>query len=203
MLSALAEWIKAHVLGLPGAGLIFLMEGFGAPLPIEVPLWIIGSRQLAGINSYWQMVFLMWSTTVVGNMIGYYLGYYGGRPAVLKLMSWFRIKPDFWAKVETWFQRHGLKAVAMTRWTNWGFAQCMWLCGITRVPFGRFFTVMVLNNFVWAMAWVWLARKAVNYLHELTGRLSAGAGLVLLGLLAVGLVVWLVLRRRQARTSAN
>lgn len=184
--------------GLPGAGLIFLLEGLGAPLPVEIPLWIIGSRMSSGQNSYWQMVLLMWLTTVVGNTIGYLAGYYGGRPAIMKLLQWFRVKPEFWNRMEGWFHRHGLKLVVATRWTNWGFAQNMWLCGITRVQFGRFFTVMVINDFIWAMGWTWLAREAVVYfkrhsigfLHTSTMKI----GLTALAVIVAGVGVWYLYR---------
>lgn len=184
--------------GLPGAGLIFLLEGLGAPIPVEVPLWIIGARMTAGTASYWQIVLLMWLTTVVGNTFGYVLGYYGGRPAVLKLLQWFRVKQETWDKLEGWFQKHGLKMVIATRWTNWGFAQNMWLCGITRIPFKRFFAVMVLNDLVWAMGWTWVARAAVGalrrhgmrFLHASTLRV----GLVALVVVALLLGIWMLVR---------
>ncbi|HYF90881.1 MAG TPA: VTT domain-containing protein [Symbiobacteriaceae bacterium] len=190
--------------GLPGAGLIFLLEGLGAPLPVEVPLWIIGARMVSGQATYLEMTLLMWLTTVVGNLFGYMLGYYGGRPAVMKLLQWFRVKPETWERMDTWFRKHGLKLVIATRWTNWGFAQNMWLCGITRVPFGRFFTVMVINNLVWALAWTRLARAALDafrrhgarFLHVSTLRVSVT--LLVVAVLVIGgwlLVRWLRSRR--------
>jgi membrane protein DedA with SNARE-associated domain len=188
--------------GLPGAGLIFMLEGLGAPLPIEVPLWIVGARLSAGQALFWQIALLMWLTTVIGNTVGYVLGYYGGRPVVMKLLQWFRVKQATWEKLEGWFRRHGLKMVVATRWTNWGFAQSMWLCGITRVPFGRFFAVMAVNDLLWATAWTWVARAAVRafsrhgmrFLHASVVRVAVVA-LVAAGI--VWLVWWLWKRRGQ------
>jgi membrane protein DedA with SNARE-associated domain len=192
-----ARWLM-NTFGLPGAGLIFMLEGLGAPLPVEVPLWIVGSRQASGENTYWQMVLLMWVSTVIGNTVGYLAGYYGGRPLILKLIQWFRVKPEFWAKVEHWFHRHGLKLVVLTRWTNWGFAQNMWLSGISRVEFRRFFLVMTVNDFIWAMAWTLLSREAVHFfkrhsigfLHMSTVKI----GLIALAVGAVGVGGWYVWR---------
>lgn len=192
-----------HTFGLPGAGLIFMLEGLGAPFPVEVPLWIIGSRMSTGQSSYWAMVFFMWGSTVAGNLIGYLAGYYGGRPAIRKLLQWFRVKPELWNKVEGWFNRHGLKVVVVTRWTNWGFAQSMWLSGITRVNFARFFSTMVVNDFLWAMAWSYVSRAAVGYvarhgmrvLHALTLR----AGLAVLVVVALTAAIWLLIRYLRGR----
>lgn len=190
------------LLGLPGAGLIFALEGIGVPIPVEIPLGIVGLRMVRGESTYWEIVLLMWLSTVVGNSIGYVLGYYGGRPFALKLISWFRIPPELWLRAENWFKRHGLKVVVATRWINWGFAQNMWLCGITQVPFGRFFAVMVFNDFLWAMGWTWVSRTAVVYLrragavfdflHTSTQRVA----LLAIGVVLLVLGVWFLIRRR-------
>lgn len=180
-------------LGLPGAGLIFLLEGIGVPIPVEIPLGIIGLRMAQGLNSYWEMVFLMWSTTVVGNTTGYLLGYYGGRPLALKLMSVFRVNHGTWGRIESWFHLHGLKVVIATRWFNWGFAQNMWLCGITRIPFGRFFAVMVINDFLWAMGWTWVARTAVTYLRRSAAFLHHSTlkiGLAAVAVILLSMLIW-------------
>lgn len=200
-----AAYLYRHF-GLPGAGLIFLLEGIGVPIPVEIPLGIIGFRMVHGGASYWSMVMLMWMSTNVGNTIGYFVGYYGGRPMALRLLGWFRIKPELWEKTETWFQKHGLKLVLVTRWINWGFAQNMWLCGITRVPFGRFFPIMVVNNLLWAMAWTLVAREAMRYfrrgfeiLHDRTIQAALGA----LAVVLIGGLIWWVVRGRRKSPQRN
>lgn len=166
-----ARWVFAHF-GVLGAGLIFLLEGFGAPIPVEIPLYIIGSRVARGHNTYWEMVLLMWSFTLVGNTIGYFLGYYGGRPLVWRLAGWFRVRPETLDRVEAFFRRYGLWMTLATRWLNWGFAQNMWLCGITRVPLRLFLPVMAINDFLWAMAWTWVASHFVGRLHVFWAKLD-------------------------------
>jgi membrane protein DedA with SNARE-associated domain len=196
-----------HLLGLPGAGLIFLLEGLGVPIPVEIPLVLVGQRIAHGLNTYWEIVGIMWLTTVVGNTIGYMIGYYGGRPVVHKLMGWFRVSPEAWDRVEHWFRRHGMKVVVGTRWVNWGFAQNMWLSGITRVPFARFFVVMVVNNFLWAMAWTWLSQQAMVYLGRRSARFlhhsAMRIGVAALAVILLGILVWWLIRRgRRVKSEA-
>jgi len=179
-------------LGLPGAGLILMLEGIGIPIPVEIPLSIVGLRMAQGMNSFRAMVLLMWTATVVGNTIGYAIGYYGGRPLALKLLGWFRVKPETWVRMESWFRTHGLKIVVATRWVNWGFAQNMWLCGITRVPFGRFFAVMAFNDFLWAVGWTWVARATMRYVRQGTRLLSLHNSALRVGTAAL-IVISLVL----------
>lgn len=185
--------------GILSAGLIFFLEGFGAPLPVEVPLLVIGGAQVKGFYTYWQMVLLMWLSTVAGNTVGYVIGYYGGRPLIVRVAGWFHVKPEILAKIEDWFNRYGLWMTLGTRWINWGFAQNMWLCGITRVPFRRFFFVMTVNDFLWAMAWTWAAAalyRQLDRLHVLV-HYPARVGAVLALLLAAGLLIWWWRHRRR------
>lgn len=204
MLRAASHLYK--LFGLPGAGLIFFLEGIGVPIPVEIPLGIVGLRMVRGESSQWEIVILMWLATVAGNTAGYFLGYYGGRPLALKLIAWFRISPEVWERVETWFRRHGLKVVIATRWINWGFAQNMWLSGITRVPFGRFFAVMVVNDFFWAMAWTWLAHLAVFHIRRSGSFLRHSTiqiGTAAIAVMLVALGIWAVVRWLQKRRQGS
>ncbi len=183
--------------GMLSAGLIFFAEGFGAPLPVEIPLLIIGGAQVRGTHTYWQMTLLMWLATVAGNTVGYLIGYHGGRPLVRKISGWFGVREELLVKTETWFNKYGLWLTLATRWVNWGFAQNMWLCGITRVPFRRFFPVMTLNDLLWAMAWTWAAAalyRRLDKLHHLL-QYPAKVGGILAGVALLGLLVWWCFRR--------
>lgn len=177
-----------------GAGLIFFLEGFGIPIPVEFPLGIIGWRINRGLNTYWEMVALMFFFSLIGNVAGYGIGYYGGRPLALRLTRWLGVRDETWARIEAWFHKYGLLLVVGTRWINWGFAQNMMLSGITRVPFGRFMVVLVINDFLWAMAWVWVAIKAMIQLQRgmsLLHDYQVQLGWIALVLAASGIATWL------------
>lgn len=183
------------------AGGIFFLEGFGTPLPVEIPLYIIGRQVHDGRSLYWQMVLLMWLTTVAGNTVGYVIGYYGGRPLMMRVASWFRVNPASLERMETWFRRYGLWLTLGTRWLNWGFAQNMWLCGITRVPFPRFLAVMAVNDLAWAMAWTYVAAALVRRIHvvlQYPGRIAAV--LLIIGIPLFFLIRWW--RQRQQPPAA-
>lgn len=190
-----------HHLGanLPLAGLIFLLEGIGLPIPVEIPLGIMGYRLAHETLHLVPAILLMWLTTTVGNVLGYWIGYRLGRAPMLRILRLFRIKQQTWDRLEGWFTAHGLKTIIFTRWINWGFAQSMWLSGITRIPFRRFFPTILLNNLLWAIGWTWLAdilisffrRRGWQILHGLIDHLPW----VLLGAGALGVLAWWIRRR--------
>lgn len=196
-LLALRRWIRTAY-GAPGllafAALIFLLEGIGTPIPVEIPLGIVGVQMSRGNLPYGRVVLVTWLSTLIGNTIGYALGYYGGRPLILKLLQWIHVDRRHLETAEKWFGRHGLKLAVSTRWINWGFAQNIWLLGISRTSFATFITVMAVNDLLWAMAWDWIAwhfaRRLVQFTH-----LHRPLLLIALAMFLIGLGLYFVWRR--------
>jgi len=198
LLAVIAHWSR-RVFGTSGllgfAGLIFALEGMGVPVPVEIPLYIVGVMMSRGTFTFGHTVLLTWVATVLGNSAGYLVGYYGGRPLILALLNWLRIPIGHFETVEHWFNKYGLTLALGTRWINWGFAQNIWLLGITRYRFATYFAVMAINDLLWAMAWNWVALHFVRHLH-LLGRFQRPLLLVVLAVVAVGVGIWLWRRRR-------
>lgn len=199
LLAAIARWART-VYGTSGAlgfaGLVFALEGMGVPIPVEIPLYVVGSLMTRGTFTFAQTVVVTWIATMAGNLAGYLVGYYGGRPLVLKVMGWLRVPPSVFDTVEHWFKKYGLALALGTRWINWGFAQNVWLLGITRTRFLYFFLFMAVNDLLWAIAWNWIARHFVRRLH-LLGRYQKPVLLVVLGIAAISVGVWWLTRRRR------
>lgn len=190
-----------HRLGanLPLAGLIFLLEGIGLPIPVEIPLGILGYRLGRNDLHLVHAILLMWMTTNVGNMIGYWLGYWLGRGPMLRLLRLVGVKQRTWDRLEGWYTKYGLRTIVLTRWINWGFAQTMWLSGITRIPFRRFLPTVLLNNLLWAIGWTFLADVLISFFRrrgfQMLQALIDNLPWVLLGLVALGALVWWLWRR--------
>lgn len=191
--------VDTFLLQVLGVGAIFFLEGLGTPIPVEIPLGAIGAWMVRGRMTYWEAVMLMWASSVLGNALGYALGYYGGRIVIVQLMHRLRVGPSVLERMERWFGRFGLWTLLFTRWLNWGFAQNIWLCGITRVPFHRFFATMVLNDFFWAMGWTWVALTFVRQLSRLL-RYQKPVLVIFAILALVALAFYYVYRRRRDQT---
>lgn len=150
----LASW------GLWGIGVMYGLEAMAFPWPIEVPLWLSGRMLEEGTAGYWELVLVTWLGTSLGNALAFALARLGGRPLVESLSRRLRLQ-DQAARVEGWIDRYGIGAVVITRWVNWGFGLSLWLAGFSRLSPGRALGAMLLNNALWACAWVELGRRLI------------------------------------------
>lgn len=178
------------------AGALFLVEGLGLPLPVEIPLVITARRVLEGDLSVGAAIALAFISTVIGNVLGYLIGRLGGRPLVWEIARRFHVSEETLLKAEDWFVKHGLKLVLGTRWINWGFAQNIWLSGMSRIPFLRFFIPMAINDLLWAVVYTWLWVRFFSLVRHAFHAYERQALWALL-VLGVAGVVWWTLRHRR------
>lgn len=178
------------------AGLLYFAEGVGLPLPVEIPLVIVARRVIAGDLSIAAAIILCFIFTVIGNVVGYLLGRLGGRPLVWEICRRFHISETTLLRAEDWFLRHGLKLVLGTRWINWGFAQNIWLSGMSRIPFLRFFIPMAINDLLWAVVYTWLWVHFFALIKAAFQQYERPALALLLVLAFIAFAIWGLRRRR-------
>ncbi len=110
-MDAIIEWVLAvaEEFGVWGLMLLTLLDSFISPIPPEVlfiPLSLIDPS-----GAFW-LAFVTTITSVIGALIGYWLGLKGGKPLVRKIFSESKL-----AKAEGIIQVHGVMAVLMASFT--------------------------------------------------------------------------------------
>jgi membrane protein DedA with SNARE-associated domain len=89
---------------------------------------------------------------IVGNQIGYWVGYRAERPFLLKWGRYVRLTPERLDRVERLLARHGGKAVFAARFFSVSRLLEALVAGISRMRWGMFFLYSVLGGAVWATA---------------------------------------------------
>jgi membrane protein DedA with SNARE-associated domain len=89
---------------------------------------------------------------IVGNQIGYWVGYQAGRPFVLKWGRHVKLTPERLEWVERLFARHGGKAVFAGRFFSVSRVLEALVAGTSRMQWGTFVFYSVLGGVVWATA---------------------------------------------------
>ncbi len=105
LITRLVETIGA--MGYPGIFLLMAMESSVIPIPSEVVMPPAGYLAQQGVMNIWAAIFWGSMGSLVGAYANYFAAHYLGRPLILKYGRYVWITEEKFAKVETFFHRHG------------------------------------------------------------------------------------------------
>lgn len=161
------------------------MLGMGVPIPMLVLFGSTGAMVHGGALEQGEALLLVFTATLLGDILSYTIFYYGGPPLLQRVARRFAIQQEYLDQVQAWYRRYGIFAYIVSRWINWGEGQMVWLCGLTHMPFWRFFPVVGAMDFLWSAAWTYLGIGSLGLL----ARLAPWAGGLLATLLVVGAIL--------------
>jgi membrane protein DedA with SNARE-associated domain len=137
---------------------------------------------------------------VVGDNIGYAIGYFGGRPLVLRYGRYVFLTEGRLQHVEDFFRRHGNIVVPVARFID-GLRQFNGVvAALAQMSWWRFFAYNVIGAVLWVSLWVLVGNFAGNRVASVYEVVERYQNYALIAV-AAGLAAWLmwwVLRRRGA-----
>ena len=95
------------VMGYPGIFLLMAMESSVIPIPSEVVMPPAGYLAQQGQMNVWIVILCGTVGSLVGAYANYFAAHYLGRPLLLKYGKYVWITEEKFAKVETFFHKHG------------------------------------------------------------------------------------------------
>jgi membrane protein DedA with SNARE-associated domain len=156
-LTGLAAWAVdvMETLGAPGAGLAIALENLFPPLPSEVILPLAGFTASQG--SFGLAEVLIWTTlgSVVGALALYGIGAALGRErtrAIVKAVPLVDVADV--DRTESWFLRHGRKAVFFGRMIPLFRSLISVPAGVTRMNLALFLALTTLGSVIWNTVFV-------------------------------------------------
>jgi len=170
-----------------------MLESIGIPLPGETILIASGVMVQRGYLDLGDAIAFGILGAVVGDQIGYWIGREGGRPFILRWGRYVRVTPERLGRAESFFARHGGKAVFLARFVTGLRVFGALVAGVSRMRWRSFFFYNALGGAVWATAAVlvgYLLGGSLDLVERWVGRTS----LLLLVLLAVSLVFYVAYR---------
>ena len=173
-------------------GAALLLENAGIPVPGETILLL--ASFLAYSEHDLRLPWIILVATIaatLGDNLGFALGYYGGRPLLLRYQSLFRIKETSIQKGENLFAKYGATAVFFARFVFGMRIIAGPMAGVLRMSWRRF----LVFNFLGAVLWVsviscagYLFGRHWNRLEEALKRADIVAFLLIL--LIAGYLWW-------------
>jgi membrane protein DedA with SNARE-associated domain len=156
---------------------------FGAE--IEGTGWAYVAMAAAGTLGY-----------VLGSILGWAIGLYGGRPYLERHGRWLHITPEKLDRAEAWFERYGDATVFFGRVTPVVRSFVSIPAGIAEMPLGRYTVLTTLGTIPWCfgLAGVGLALgSGWERFHES----FRFADYAIVGLVAAGIAYLLIRARRR------
>ncbi|MEJ2033705.1 MAG: DedA family protein [Deltaproteobacteria bacterium] len=171
-----------------------LLEDFGFPMPGESMLIVGALLASQGDLNIVPLLLLAWAAAVAGDNIGFAIGRFGGRRAVLRYGHYVFLTRRRLEHVEGFFARYGGIVVLGARFIE-GLRQLNGItAGTVRMVWPRFLLYNVLGAALWVGFWGMLffeiGGRAGNFQKFFQKFEYVLLGLVCLGLLAVAFRLW-------------
>lgn len=113
---------------------------------------LFGVQLSTGVESYVVLAVAGALGYVVGSIIGWVIGLYGGRPFVERHGHLLHLGGDRFARAEHWFERRGRAAVFLGRITPLVRSFISIPAGVFRSPFPSYVVLTLLGSLIWCFA---------------------------------------------------
>lgn len=148
------------VSGYAGAAVLMALESMIAPVPSEAVMPFVGFQVADG---KWNLGWSVFSTSLgslLGSWISYLLGYYGGRPLILKVGKYLLLNVEDLEKTERFFNRHaGTCALFISRFIPVVRHLISIPAGIGKMPLVPFLAATLLGATIWNSFLLWCGLK--------------------------------------------
>ena len=158
-----------------GYGAMFiamLLENANIPIPSEVVLGFAGFLISQHIFDFWMTFAIACAAGVIGSIISYWLGSYGGRPLLLKYGKYIFFNEHKFTMAENMFNKYGGAAVLICRCLPGVRTFISFPAGVARYPFWKFVIFTIIGTIPWPFLLVWAGsilgshwRDLIQYNH--------------------------------------
>lgn len=180
-----------------------LIESACIPLPSEIILPVGGKMVADGIisNLFWAN-FAAAVGSVAGSLLAYYVGYYGGRPFILKYGKYFLLKEKHFYKAEATFNKYGQAAVFFGRLLPIIRTFISLPAGISRMDIKKFLLFSLIGMIPWNFALIFLGYKYGESFSKVIGPIYKKFEIVVvIGVVAV--ILFFVIRMLMKKRAKN
>jgi membrane protein DedA with SNARE-associated domain len=187
-----------HLVEVSGYPLLFLVvmaESSGVPIPGETGL--IAAAVLASLGKLQieLVIPIAAVAAIVGDNVGYLIGRKGGRWLLERPGRFQRQRREALATGESFFDRHGPKAVFFGRFVLGLRVWASWLAGATHMPWRSFVLWNALGGIIWATA----VGLVAYFIGHSAGNAIQAFGYYGLAAVVIALVSAFLMHRRHRR----
>ena len=200
MVEHLAEYFTYIIKqgGYPGAGFLMALESMVAPVPSELVMPFVGYLVADAKFGLVPSVLATSLGSIIGSLASYYMGYYGGRPVVLKVGRYLLLNKEHLEWTERWFARHGTWTIFASRFIPVVRHLISIPAGIGRMRLLPFAAYTLVGATIWNSFLLWCGIK-LRENWTLVETYSRQVDIVMAIILGAAVVWFVVAHVRRAR----
>ncbi|HLC39080.1 MAG TPA: DedA family protein [Patescibacteria group bacterium] len=200
ILSAVSHFIIEVVsrAGYAGVAGLMAIESANIPLPSEVIMPFAGYLVFLGKLNLWWTGFFGAVGCLVGSVLSYWLGYWGGRPLIEKYGKYVLISRHDLNLADKWFRRFGEEIVFVGRLLPIIRTYISFPAGIAKMNFAKFSLYSFLGSLPWCLFLAWLGLKLGENWEKLRTYFH-GLDWVIGVLILIGIIWWIWRHIRQSK----
>jgi len=193
-MEALVLWLVKVIgdMGYVGILLLMAMESSLFPIPSELVVPPAGYLASQGRMHIGLVIFFSTLGSLIGALFNYTIAYYLGRPWILKYGKYFLIPPEKFAKVETFFLRHGEISTFTGRLIIVVRHLISLPAGLSRMDLFRFSLFTVVGSFIWVTILAYIGYIVGNNMDlvKLYYKHTVVALVVVMSFVLAGYIYW-------------
>ena len=177
------------LLGYSGIVLLMAIESASIPLPSEVIMPFSGFLVFEGRFNLWLIALAGAVGCVIGSVVAYWVGMYGGRPLIEKYGKYILISHHDLDLADRWFKKHGDAAIFFSRLLPVVRTYISFPAGIARMRFWHFIVYTFVGSYIWSLGLGYVGLKLGENWEGLKNYFR-GADYIILGLIIIGIIFW-------------
>jgi membrane protein DedA with SNARE-associated domain len=189
-------------MGYVGIFLLMAMESSLFPVPSELVVPPAGYLASQGQMNIWLVIFFATLGSLVGALFNYAIAYFLGRPWILKYGKYFLIPPEKFAKVESFFLKHGEISTFTGRLIIVVRHLISLPAGLSKMDLKRFTIFTLAGSFIWVSILAYIGYIVGNNM-DLVKSYYKQAVIGLVVIMAIVLAIYIVWQKYRAGIKAE
>lgn len=199
------EQLSRHVLdfidhaGYSGLFVIMVLGNMGLPVGTEIVVPAAGALAATGhLSSVWLAALVATAGEVVGGSALYAIGWFGGRPFVLRYGRYVKLTETKYARWHEFYGRYGNALVFVCRFLPFVRGVSALPAGVSRMSRRFFLTYTTLGSLIFCFALAYLGAAMGHHTGDLMTVVHRSA-LAIVAVVVVAIVAFIVYRMVEAR----
>jgi len=189
-------------MGYVGILLLMAMESSLFPVPSELVVPPAGYLASQGQMNIWLVIFFATLGSLIGALFNYAIAYYLGRPWILRYGKYFLIPPEKFAKVESFFLKHGEISTFTGRLIIVVRHLISLPAGLSKMDLKRFTVFTLVGSFIWVSILAYIGFIVGNNM-DLVKSYYKQAVIGLVVIMAIILAVYIIWQKNRTGIKAE